>query len=437
MINRLSGLSGRYLKRISFFLLPVIVFSFIISASGEEKRLTAKSDVAEIGKVVDLAKEADSKGFKISDVQQLIFTSFDVIVKGDIIAKIPVPLYGKTEEGIAYLSAILPASVPGGNLTVYSWINGKEKKLSKNGLSKNLVETQLEFDEGENYVCVVLKDGRKPVARSRVLRIQSPGYDPACKGVPSEDFTGEAKAAGLNPPVKEMKCFPDFSVSSKGSVITETPATLEGKTPEGVADSLVTLPKQTPRGSKIYLWVNGNESVISSSGAPDQRILGKIVLDSGFNYICAVIKKGSSVWGRSPMVKVKSEVKPSIARIELSWDGSGDIDLHLENTAKGMHICYTKTNHKDRNGYVNLDVDNTVAYGPENIRIYELPSETEFRCYLNYYSGGANLKATVRLFDKKNKLIQAYDESFTSADVMGTDQFNDKSRMIGTFPVKP
>jgi hypothetical protein len=183
------------------------------------------------------------------------------------------------------------------------------------------------------------------------------------------------------------------------------------------------------------MWVNGNESLIQKNPSSRRRILSKVVLAPGDNYICSEIKIGRKLWGRTPMVRVKSSVRPSIARFELSWDGQGDIDLHLDNVQKGIRINYTRKTHNANEYELNLDVDNTRAFGPENIRLFTIPENTEFRCFLNYYSGRATLNATVRMFDKDNKLIKTVKKRFLRKDVKSSSRYNGKSKLVGKFMI--
>jgi len=211
---------------------------------------------------------------------------------------------------------------------------------------------------------------------------------------------------------------------------------LSGRTSEGFADLNIALPPDTPRGADVFVWNNGNGSLVRRNATPSARILTQTVLSRGDNYICVAVNKGGRYWGRSPMVKVNSTVNASVARFELSWDGPGDVDLHLDNP-QGLHVFYANRM-IDQQGYrFNLDIDNMQGWGPENIRLYSLPSKQSFRCFVNYYSGGSQLNVTVRMFDKQNKLVKTETKVFTSGMSRPSAQFNEQSWVVGDFEIAP
>lgn len=88
-------------------------------------------------------------------------------------------------------------------------------------------------------------------------------------------------------------------------------------------------------------------------------------------------------------------------RVELTWNGTGDLDLHLHNS-NATRAWYSSadtfySNMRSAFGAA-LDVDNVVSYGPENIRVdTPIIGETYTVAVHNYY-GGAGRRATVRVY---------------------------------------
>ena len=96
-------------------------------------------------------------------------------------------------------------------------------------------------------------------------------------------------------------------------------------------------------------------------------------------------------------------------RIELLWDQSNDIDLHLIHIQTNQNICneddmyfVTQSNPpmwfpQQASANPHLDVDNIAGYGPENINIDE-PLDGTYRVYAYYYSGFAPTNITVKIY---------------------------------------
>ena len=85
-------------------------------------------------------------------------------------------------------------------------------------------------------------------------------------------------------------------------------------------------------------------------------------------------------------------------RIELLWDQSNDIDLHLIHLQTNQNICNENDMYylnrvnppmwfSQESANPRLDADNTLGYGPENINIDE-PLDGTYRIYAYYYSSG-------------------------------------------------
>ncbi len=138
------------------------------------------------------------------------------------------------------------------------------------------------------------------------------------------------------------------------------------------------------------IWINGQSLNAGASGS--------LVLDSDANYFAYVILENGTAVARSEVMRLSSAVGNSLLRFVLSWDGAGDVDLHLDDGAGGRHVYWTDKTHDATGFNVQLDVDNVVSYGPENIRVFTAPSGSNFRCWINYYSGSITLNATVRVY---------------------------------------
>lgn len=137
-----------------------------------------------------------------------------------------------------------------------------------------------------------------------------------------------------------------------------------------------------------YLQYNGvNQRVVPTNGSFN----GKIVLKSGQNDITFLIKSGSSII-YTKRISVTYTGRPVKLRATLTWDGYADIDLYLKD-ANGSTCNYQNK----RTSLANLDVDNTNAYGPENISI-ESVIPGDYEIYIKNYSNTDGINASVYLY---------------------------------------
>lgn len=398
--------------------------------------------IGQLKGTVDLAEEAESKGYKIKNIPQQVFTTFEVIAKGLSVAKLPVPLAGSTKEGVVYMHTILPSNAPKEGASVFIWKNGKQAQISRAAKADSELAVQIPLDKGANYLSFLVKTGNQWWGRSRVIRVESPGIEEKKEPapIPPQDYWDEANSKGYNPPKKDSIIpFLGLTITSRGRVITDIPNPLAGNTDQGVADSSMRLPANLSGGNNsVFIWSNGEEIPVSKTARSSQSLLSKIVLARGYNYVCAIVKDGPKYIGRSPMMRINSTVMASIARFEMTWDGPGDMDLHLDSPEIGFHVSFASTNIDQGGVRANLDVDNMSGFGPENIRIFSLPGKTNVRCFVNYYSGGgAPIGVTIRFYDKNNKMVKTESKTFTGADIRPTAQFNEKSWVTGTFTIEP
>ena len=139
------------------------------------------------------------------------------------------------------------------------------------------------------------------------------------------------------------------------------------------------------------IWLNGK--LINASGS-SACFWGDTTFSRGINYVAFVVYRGTTAIGRTPIVKINCNVTASSYRFELIWDGEEDLDLHLaaadwDSTSNpgAWHVYDTgSSNHKTytATGY-NVELDTyTEAYGPEDIRIYEIPADAQFKCWVDY-----------------------------------------------------
>ncbi len=90
---------------------------------------------------------------------------------------------------------------------------------------------------------------------------------------------------------------------------------------------------------------------------------------------------------------------PGAFSVTLTWDGLGDLDLHTFEPS-GAHVYY-----ESRAGDAGfLDVDNTIADGPEHYYVSCDPAVIQtgtYRMGINHFTNGAGRKATVQVSTSK------------------------------------
>ena len=108
----------------------------------------------------------------------------------------------------------------------------------------------------------------------------------------------------------------------------------------------------------------------------------------------------SNIMGASNIVKVTAKIPPMDIWTELTWDGPGDVDLHLY-LPNGEHCFYKR---KETQSGARLDIDNKVRDGPEHI-LLENAIPGEYRLTVLYYRSASRpprpvpWQVTVRLRD--------------------------------------
>jgi uncharacterized protein YfaP (DUF2135 family) len=127
--------------------------------------------------------------------------------------------------------------------------------------------------------------------------------------------------------------------------------------------SIVKVAGEVPgaRSDTVALNVNGSLLAVPVT---DAKFVATVPLVPGENTI-EVTSGGivSTLMGGSSAVRIFADIKPADIWTQLTWDGPGDIDLHL--FLPNTEHCFYQ-NKKTQAG-AELDIDNTVADGPEHI----------------------------------------------------------------------
>ena len=161
-----------------------------------------------------------------------------------------------------------------------------------------------------------------------------------------------------------------------------------------------------------YLKYNGIEQQVKPEGG---NFFGKLVLNNGINNINFSIKKGDTLLHQENFDVSYFGFSVKLKTV-LVWDSKADIDLHLRDP--NNEECYYKNKVTK---LATLDVDNKVAYGPENINV-KSTTFGEYSVFIRNYSKTPGVKATVYIFIN-GKLDSATEHTFTE----GSNDFFVKS----------
>ncbi|HXI99986.1 MAG TPA: hypothetical protein VNH44_02110 [Micropepsaceae bacterium] len=189
-----------------------------------------------------------------------------------------------------------------------------------------------------------------------------------------------------------------YGVENPGEIRITQPA-------DGVATnaSVVALAGEVenPRIDTITLNVNGAARTVPVAGG---KFAASVPLIPGENTIQATAGGiVANFSGGSNIVRVPAEITPAAVWTELTWDGPGDIDLHLY-LPNGEHCFF---DNKTTRAGAKLDVDNTTNDGPEHI-IMENPLTGPYRISVLYFASASrparpvSWQVTVRL--KNNEI---------------------------------
>ncbi|MBX3274118.1 MAG: hypothetical protein KF729_27880 [Sandaracinaceae bacterium] len=136
--------------------------------------------------------------------------------------------------------------------------------------------------------------------------------------------------------------------------------------------------------------------------------------------------RGTDAAGRVVTCRFTVRALPHGLRVELSWNGTGDVDLHMHNPTtqpwfRAPEDCYY-ANRTPAWGAV-LDFDNTSANGPENIRMDSPALNVDYTIAVHNYARAAGRVATVNVFcGSTTSTIPT--QTFTSRALAGTSAGN-------------
>ena len=150
----------------------------------------------------------------------------------------------------------------------------------------------------------------------------------------------------------------------------------------------------------IRLRVNDSDRLVSIN---NQRFSTRVPLVRGRNMIQAFVGNLAS-----KPIRIMADLPRYDIWIEISWEGVGDVDLHLL-TPGGESVNYT---HRQSSTGAILDFDNTTADGPEHI-LMERAVPGSYRLSVNYFStrgrdpSPIRYRITVKLAD--GRTVRSFD----------------------------
>jgi uncharacterized protein YfaP (DUF2135 family) len=145
--------------------------------------------------------------------------------------------------------------------------------------------------------------------------------------------------------------------------------------------------------------VTGPKSLIKSGKVIAEGYEQDFEIDENGNFAVAVVlsaglnKVKLSVCSKVIEQNITLNRDPVDLRVTLTWDkGASDIDLYLYDPES--MVCFYKNKTASN---MQLDVDNTLGYGPENIFVKKVKKGT-YRISINNFKNGENAEATVYVF---------------------------------------
>ena len=250
------------------------------------------------------------------------------------------------------------------------------------------------------------------------------------------DYAGEAASKGYFIPAAPVPGDAWFTTFFATQMVTNIPIVTRGRAQGGVLDAVITVPWRVgAERVNVFLLNNGVITPVDLAAVPGKSIRHSMIVGHGASYLAVACMTEGRWVARTPVVLVESDVRESLGRLELTWDGRGDLDLHLDVPARGAHVGYDNRSYDAGGCSIILDADNMEGYGPESVRIHSLPGPAMVSCYVNYFSGSEKRRATVRHYDKNNRLVNTYTRDFTPSQVSGTPRFNDKSWLVDRISV--
>ncbi len=136
---------------------------------------------------------------------------------------------------------------------------------------------------------------------------------------------------------------------------------------------------------------------------------------------------GTDAGGRSVTCMFNVTALPHGLRVQLTWNGSGDLDLHLHDNVTSQpwftnpDDCYY-SNRSPAWG-ASLDFDNTSSNGPENISMDSPVIGVDYTIAVHNYARGSGRLATINVFCGSTTSTVPT-QTFTSRTLAGTDAGN-------------
>lgn len=141
-------------------------------------------------------------------------------------------------------------------------------------------------------------------------------------------------------------------------------------------------------GASTVVWAPNPPSQLTESFTP--YIVGTYTLRVS----------GRDASGRTITCMFNVTALPHGLRVQLTWNGTGDVDLHLHNSTNSSwyntNDCYY--GNRATSWGANLDFDNTSTSGPENIRVENPTAGSTFTVGVHNYSRAAGRIATIQIF---------------------------------------
>jgi len=141
-------------------------------------------------------------------------------------------------------------------------------------------------------------------------------------------------------------------------------------------------------GAGTSVWSPAPPTAATESFTP--TIVGEYVIEVS----------GVDIAGRTIVCRFTVSALPHGLRVEVTWDGAGDVDLHMHNNTSTAWFttndCYYSNTATTWGA--NLDFDNTSSAGPENIRMDAPALASDYTIAVHNYARSAGRIATVRVF---------------------------------------
>jgi hypothetical protein len=184
-------------------------------------------------------------------------------------------------------------------------------------------------------------------------------------------------------------------------LIHVAPASIELKGDHVLADTDEVILKLSPTHNPTH-FIKGVHSLINDFKGHG---LFEIYLNPNFPILSALKQYVAEAFDE--LIAPRADAKTGFFTATLTWDGQGDVDLHV-NEPTGAHVYFS--NKIGNSGY--LDVDNTYAFGPEHY--YS-------SCDSRYLKEGI-YKISVANYSKAKGRIATLQISNSDEGVLGTKQ---------------